>query len=112
MKIEQRNINDIKPYESNPRKNDSAVEAVAKSIREFGFRQPVVVDSEGVVVVGHTRVKAARQLGLEKIPVHVASDLTPEQARAYRIADNQTNALSDWDEDLLIAEISGLQAID
>lgn len=112
MKIELRAIEKIQPYESNPRKNDSAVEAVARSIKEFGFRQPLVLDRDGVVVVGHTRLKAARQLGLTKVPVHIASELTPEQARAYRVADNQSHTLSDWDEDLLIAEIASLQAID
>ena len=100
MKIELRNVSDIKPYPGNPRHNDAAVDAVAASIKAFGFRQPIVVDSEGVIVVGHTRWKAAQKLGLPKVPVHVAIDLTPEEARAYRIADNQTATLSDWDNDL------------
>lgn len=91
MKIEMKSIDQIKPFENNPRKNDSAVEAVGRSIKEFGFKQPIVVDTENVIVVGHTRWKAAQKIGLAKVPVHVASDLTPEQARAYRIADNQTN---------------------
>ena len=112
MKIELREIDKIQPYEANPRKNDAAVQAVAKSIKEFGFRQPVVVDNEGVVVVGHTRLKAARELGLAQVPVHVANDLTPEQARAYRIADNATHDLSDWNDDLLVSEIAGLQAVE
>jgi ParB-like chromosome segregation protein Spo0J len=112
MKIEMRSIDQIKPFENNPRKNDSAVEAVGRSIKEFGFKQPIVVDTENVIVVGHTRWKAAQKIGLAKVPVHVASDLTPEQACAYRIADNQTNNLSEWDDDLLVAEIAGLQSID
>ncbi|MEX0653994.1 MAG: ParB N-terminal domain-containing protein, partial [Phycisphaeraceae bacterium] len=90
MKIEIRNIERLRPYEQNPRQNDAAVDAVAQSLKEFGFRQPIVVDTDGVIVVGHTRYKAAKKLGIEKVPVHVARDLTPEQARAYRIADNKS----------------------
>lgn len=78
----------ITPYENNPRQNDSAVDAIARSIEEFGFRQPIVVDEKGVIIVGHTRWKAAKQLGLDRIPVHVAEGLAPENAKAYRIADN------------------------
>ena len=88
------------------------MDALAASIREFGFRQPIVVDADGVIVVGHTRWKAAQKLGLETLPVHVAADLTPEQARAYRIADNQTANLSTWDFELLPAELLGLQEAD
>ena len=109
MHIEFWNIEDVKPYERNPRKNDAAVDAVAASIREFGFRQPIVVDEDGVIVVGHTRYKAALKLGLATAPVHVARDLTPEQARAYRIADNKTSDLSDWDMELLPAELAALE---
>jgi DNA modification methylase len=90
--------------------NDDAVDMVAQSIREFGFRQPIVVDANGVIICGHTRYKAALKLGLEQVPVHVATDLTPEQVRAYRIADNKTNELSDWNYDLLPIELSELQA--
>ncbi|HZT79161.1 MAG TPA: DNA modification methylase [Gemmataceae bacterium] len=110
MKIELRKLSEIKPYPGNPRVNDDAVAAVAASIREFGFRQPIVVDPEGVIIVGHTRYKAALKLGLEKAPVHVARDLTPEQIKAYRIADNKTAELSDWNYDLLPIELSQLQA--
>jgi DNA modification methylase len=109
MKIELRKLSEIKPYPGNPRVNDDAVEGVAASIREFGFRQPIVVDIEGVIIVGHTRYKAALKLGLEKAPVHVAKDLTPEQIKAYRIADNKTAELSDWNYDLLPIELAGLQ---
>ena len=108
MNVEPRKLTDLTPYEHNPRHNDEAVEAVARSIREFGFRQPIVVDEEGVIIVGHTRWKAARQLGLEEVPVHVAEGLTPEQARAYRLADNQTATLAEWDLDLLPMELSEL----
>ncbi|MFW6124528.1 MAG: DNA modification methylase [Pirellulales bacterium] len=110
LDIELRDIDAIEPYESNPRDNDDAVDAVAASLREFGFRQPVVVDADGVIVVGHTRWKAAKKLGLAKVPVHVAGDLSAEQARAYRIADNQTNTLSDWDYELLPVELGELQS--
>ena len=95
MKVELWNLARVQPYEKNPRHNDEAVDAVAASIKEFGFRQPIVVDADGVIVCGHTRYKAAQKLGLEKVPVHVAKDLTPAQIKAYRIADNQSAALSD-----------------
>ena len=109
MKIEMRDIDSVRPYEANPRRNDKAVEAVARSIREFGFRQPVVVDKDGVIVVGHTRYKAALKLGLKTVPVHVATDLTPKQARAYRLADNRTAENAKWDVDLLPIELGELR---
>jgi DNA modification methylase len=109
MHVELRPIGTVRPYENNPRLNDAAVEAVAASIREFGFRQPIVVDEEGVIIVGHTRFKAALKLGLEMVPVHVAVGMTQAQARAYRLADNQTAQLSGWDEDKLPLELMGLQ---
>jgi ParB/RepB/Spo0J family partition protein len=110
MEITLWQIDDVKPYERNPRLNDEAVDAVAASIREFGFRQPIVVDREGVIVVGHTRWRAAKKLGLAQVPVHVATDLTPEQIRAYRIADNKTNELAEWNYNLLPLELADLQA--
>jgi ParB-like chromosome segregation protein Spo0J len=82
---------------------------VADSIREFGFRQPIVVDADGVIVVGHTRYKAALKLGLETVPVHVAKDLTPQQARAYRLADNRSAENAEWDVDLLPIELGELR---
>jgi DNA modification methylase len=109
MHVEERALSTITPYDRNPRLNDPAVDAVAASIREFGFRQPIVVDEHGVIVVGHTRYKAALKLGLTTVPVHVAVGLTPEQVKAYRIADNQTASLSGWNEDLLVAELAELQ---
>jgi len=111
MKVELRSIESIRPYEQNPRLNDQAVEAVAKSLREFGFRQPVVVDSDGVIICGHTRWKAAQKLGLKQVPVHVATDLTPAQVKAYRIADNQTASLAEWNYDLLPVELKDLQGL-
>ncbi|MFM2095770.1 MAG: hypothetical protein RIS70_2894, partial [Planctomycetota bacterium] len=110
MKIELLKLTDIKPYPNNPRSNDDAIDAVAGSIREFGFRQPIVVDTEGVIICGHTRFKAAQKLGLEKVPVHIAKDLTPEQIKAYRIADNKTAELAEWNYDLLPIELADLQA--
>jgi ParB-like chromosome segregation protein Spo0J len=109
MQIEMRPIVSIRPYENNPRINDAAVEAVAASIKAFGFRQPIVVDEEGVIIVGHTRYKAALKLGLETVPVHVAFGLTPAQAKAYRLADNQTATMSAWDDDKLPLELIALQ---
>lgn len=97
------------PYENNPRDNDNAVEAVANSIKEFGFKQPIVVDKNMVIIVGHTRLKASQKLGLEEVPVLVAEDLTPEQVRAYRLADNKTGELADWDYEKLYQEVSTLE---
>jgi DNA modification methylase len=112
MQVELRPIGTIRPYPNNPRINEQAVDAVAASIREFGFRQPIVIDEKGVIVVGHTRYKAALKLSLETVPVHVAKGLTPAQLKAYRIADNQSATLSQWNEDLLPLELSELQQMD
>ena len=112
LTVEQRKLSDLKPYPGNPRQNDAAVDAVAVSITEFGFRQPIVIDTEGVIVCGHTRWKAAQKLGLEEVPVHVATDLTPAQIRAYRIADNKTADLAVWDYELLPIELAELQSMD
>jgi DNA modification methylase len=109
MHVEMRPVASIRPYENNPRLNDAAVDAVAASIREFGFRQPIVVDEQGVIIVGHTRYKAALKLGLTEVPVHVAVGLSPLQARAYRLADNQTAQLSGWDDEKLAQELAQLQ---
>jgi ParB-like chromosome segregation protein Spo0J len=85
MLVELRPITEIRPYENNPRLNDDAVDAVAASIKQFGFRQPIVVDTEGVIIVGHTRYKAALKLAMNEVPVHVAKGLSPAQAKAYQI---------------------------
>jgi DNA modification methylase len=100
----------VVPYEKNPRKNDSAVEVVSKSIKEFGFQQPIVVDGSGVVIVGHTRLKAALGLGLETVPVLVADNLTPSQVQAYRIMDNKSSESADWDLGSLVDELLELDA--
>jgi DNA modification methylase len=113
MKIEIVDINTIKPYENNPRKlKDSAIEKVAKSIKEFGFRQPIVVDKEKIIVVGHTRYRASKKLGLTNVPITIADNLTPEQINAYRIADNRTNEEAEWDIELLKSELKDLQLKD
>jgi DNA modification methylase len=112
MEVEMRPIGSIKPYENNPRFNEEAVDAVAASLKAFGFRQPLVVDEADVIIVGHTRYKAALKLGMEMVPVHVARGLSPAQARAYRIADNQTATFSRWDEDRLPLELIELQKAD
>src|SRR5262245_18861353 len=109
MQIEERPIESVKPYDNTPRVNDPGVDAVAKSIEAFGFRQPVVVDEHDVVIVYHTRLKAAQKLGMKTVPVHVAVGLSPAQAQAYRIADNQTATLSTWAEDKFALELIGLQ---
>jgi ParB-like chromosome segregation protein Spo0J len=108
MHVEMRPIESVRPYANNPRLNDAAVDAIAASLRAYGFRQPIVVDEEGVIIVGHTRYKAAVKLGMETVPVHVAVGLSPAQAKAYRIADNQTAALSQWDDDKLPLELAAL----
>jgi DNA modification methylase len=109
LQIEMWPLDRVRPYENNPRNNDKAVDAVAASIKEFGFSQPIVVDSDSVIIVGHTRLKAAQKLGLDRVPVVVASHLTPEQVRAYRIADNKTAEIAEWNYDLLPIELSALQ---
>ena len=94
-------LKEIHPYERNPRKNDASVDAVANSIREFGFRAPIIVDADRTIIAGHTRYKAAKKLKLKKVPVIVAEDMTPEQVEAYRIADNSAGEKSEWDYALL-----------
>jgi len=113
MKIETADINTIKPYENNPRKlKDSAIEKVAMSLKEYGFRQPIVVDKDRIIVVGHTRYRASKKLGFKEVPITVADNLTPEQINAYRIADNRTAEESEWDDELLAMEIKDLEAKD
>lgn len=112
MDVIEKKLKDIKPYEKNPRKNDGAVDAVANSIEQFGFRVPVVIDKDGVIVCGHTRYKAAKKLGLKAVPCVVADDLTDEQIKAYRLADNKVSELAEWDIDLLGEELDGIFDID
>lgn len=109
MQIEWLAIDRIKPYERNPRRNQLAVGKVAASIREFGWRQPIVVDEQMIVLVGHTRLMAASQLGFKEVPIHIARGLSPQQAKAYRLADNRTNEEAEWDNKLLALELADLK---
>lgn len=112
MKVETVSIDKIKPYENNPRNNDDAVDAVANSIKEFGWQQPIVVDNGGVIIAGHTRYKAAKQLKLKEVPIVVADNLTKEQVNAYRLADNKSGELATWDDDELQEELDKILDID
>lgn len=108
MEIVEVAVESVTPYDNNPRKiPQESIDRVAASIREFGWKQPIVVDKDMVIIVGHTRLMAAKKLGYEKVPVLVASDLSPEKARAYRLADNKTNEASEWDYNLLGFELGG-----
>lgn len=108
MKVIDKPIESITPYERNPRKNDDAVKYVANSISQFGFKVPIVIDKDGVIVAGHTRYKAAKELGLKTVPCIVADDLTPEQVKAFRIADNKTADQAAWDMDVLGDELKDI----
>lgn len=108
MKVIDVKTSDLFPYANNPRNNDNAVEAVANSIHDFGFRVPIVIDKNNVIVAGHTRLKAAEKLGLEKVPCIVADDLTPEQINAFRLADNKLSEIASWDFEMLSAELEKL----
>jgi len=110
MIVEQWGIDRVRPYPNNPRKNKKAVAAVAKSIREFGFKVPIVVDTEGVIITGHTRREAAISLGMKTVPVIVADDLTEQQIKAFRLADNKVAEIAEWDDDALQEELASLDA--
>ena len=112
MKIIERKLSDLIPYENNPRNNDGAVDAVAASIKEFGFKVPIVIDKANVIIAGHTRFKASEKLKLEKVPCIVADDLTEQQIKAYRLADNKVGELADWDFGALEMELEGIDEID
>ncbi len=112
MKIEMIPMEALREYERNPRNNEAAVGPVAESIRAFGFKVPVIIDKDNVLVAGHTRAKAARQLGLKEIPAVRADDLSPEQVRAFRLAENKLHELASWDLELLPIELAELQALD
>jgi ParB-like chromosome segregation protein Spo0J len=109
LRIEYISLSAIKPYEKNPRYNDEVLAPLMRSIQEFGFNQPIVVDKDYVIIVGHARYYAALKLQLEKVPVYVASHLTPSQARAYRLADNRIRDYSRWNYDLLAQELQALK---
>lgn len=99
----------LTPYENNPRMNEDAVDGVAESIKNYGFKVPLVIDRDGVIVCGHTRYKAAEKLGLTTVPCVVADDLNEKQIKAFRIADNKTSDLSIWDNKKLLEELDGLE---
>ena len=111
MKVELIEIGRVIPYARNPRRYENAIAKVAASIKEYGFRQPIVVDEEMVIIAGHTRLQAAQSLGLKKVPVHVATGLTPAQIKAYRLADNRTSEDAEWDEELLALELGELDEL-
>ena len=112
MQVIEKELSWLKPYANNPRDNESAVEPVANSIKEFGFKVPIVATSDGEIINGHTRFKASKSLGLEKVPVIIADDLTDEQIKAFRLADNKTGEIADWNESLLIKELEELDDLD
>ena len=112
MNILELKLSELKPYKNNPRNNDEAVEPVANSIKTFGFKVPIVLDKNNVIIAGHTRYKAAKKLGLEKVPCIVADDLTEEQVNAFRLADNKVGEVATWDLELLDIELENIIDID
>lgn len=112
MIIEYKELHELREYGNNPRNNDNAVAAVAASIKEFGFKVPIVIDAAGVIIAGHTRAKAAARLGMSSVPCIIADDLTEEQIRAFRLADNKTGELAGWDFEKLEAELADLSGMD
>lgn len=112
MNVIEMNLSDLKPYENNPRNNDDAVRYVANSIQEFGFKNPIIADRDGVIIAGHTRYKAAQLLGIESVPVIVADDLSPEKVRAFRLADNKVGEIATWDSELLDFELDALEGLE
>ena len=108
MDVKLFQLDELKPYEKNPRRNDRAVEAVAKSIEQFGFKVPIVIDADNVIVCGHTRYRAAQKLKLNSVPCIVADDLTPAQIKAFRLADNKVSELATWDIEKLTTELNSL----
>lgn len=112
MQIVNKSIDEIIPYEKNPRKNDKSIDYVAESINQFGFKVPIVIDKDNVIVCGHTRYKASQRLGLESVPCVVADDLTDEQIKAFRLADNKVSEFSEWDFGFLEEELKDIAQID
>lgn len=112
MEIIKKTVDELIPYAKNPRKNDEAVQYVAESIRQFGFKVPIIIDTNNVIVAGHTRLRAAKQLGIEEVPCIVADDLTDEQIQAFRLADNKVAEIAEWDDSLLKIELDDIVNID
>lgn len=111
LNVQYMSLDELKEYKTNPRKNEKAIEAVANSIKEFGFKVPIIVDGKNEIIAGHTRLKASRKLGLKKVPVIVAEDLSEAQIKAFRLADNKTGELAEWDSELLNKELDDLFGI-
>ena len=112
MQIVEKYTKELIPYANNPRENDLAVDAVAKSIKEFGFKVPIIIDKDNVIVAGHTRLKAAGKLKLETVPCILADDLTEDQIKAFRLADNKVGELATWDFSKLEEELKALDEAD
>lgn len=112
MQIIDKTLSELTPYENNPRINDNAVDPVVASIKEFGFKVPIIIDKNGVIIAGHTRYKAAEKLGLKKVPCILADDLSEEQVRAFRLADNKVSEIAEWDYGLLDTELADIADID
>lgn len=112
QQIQMKSVDELIPYINNPRQNDDAVDAVASSIKNFGFKVPIVVDGANEIVNGHTRLKAAKKLGLDEVPVIVADDLTPEQIKAFRLADNKVGEIAEWDDSMLLSELEELAELE
>lgn len=112
VKAVNMDINAIKPYDNNPRRNEKAVDAVANSIKQFGFKNPIIVDKNNVIISGHTRRLAALKLGLKEVPVIVGKDLTEAQIKAFRLADNRVAEIAKWDDDALKAEMAKVLDVD
>lgn len=112
MKIVEKKLADIRPYDNNPRLNDAAVQAVAESLKKFGWQQPIVIDRKGVIVCGHTRYKAALELGMKTAPCKYADELTDEEITAYRLVDNKTAELAEWDVDKMTEELAKCSEFD
>ena len=112
MEIILKRLNELKPYDKNPRNNEEAVKYVANSIKEFGFKVPIIIDKDNVIVAGHTRYKASKKLELQEVPCIVADDLTEEQIKAFRIADNKVSEIAEWDNDILAIEMEDISEFD
>lgn len=112
MEVINKKLSELIPYEKNPRKNDDAVKYVMNSIKEFGFKNPIIIDKNNVIVAGHTRYKASKKLKLKEVPCVVADDLTEEQINAYRLADNKTGEKAEWDFELLNEEVNNILSLD
>lgn len=112
LEIKYINIKDIKPYKKNPRKNEQAIPYVSESIKQFGFKNPIIIDKNNIIVCGHTRYRSAEKLGIKEIPCIYADDLTEEQVKAFRLADNKVSDYATWDNKLLLEELDDLQDLD